>query len=155
MKLQFLSDCIQIASRIYYSNSWIMTKVLVSFQVSLITSNALGLSKAGPTVSKGWSAESPPTIAPYRLRATRVDASMAELLWEWPTFAASAINGFFIGIRIEWCLAERNQMCDRYKVTQVRLPDKTRKTSNLLWKFISHYTILLQEMPIPLIFNLK
>lgn len=79
----------------------------------------MGLSKAGPLIARGWSAEAPPTIAPYRLRATSVEAATAELTWEWPPETSGAVNGFFIGLRIEWCLAERDQICDRYKVIQV------------------------------------
>ncbi|EUB64976.1 Neuroglian [Echinococcus granulosus] len=93
-------------------------EIFKQYEVSLTVSNALGLSKAGTLIARGWSAEAPPTIAPYRLRATRVEASMAELTWEWPPETSGAVNGFFIGLRIEWCLAEKDQICDRYKVIQ-------------------------------------
>ncbi|VDK35930.1 unnamed protein product [Taenia asiatica] len=93
-------------------------EIFKQYEVSLAVSNALGLSKAGPLISRGWSAEAPPTIAPHRLRATRVEAAMAELTWEWPPKTSGSVNGFFIGLRIEWCLAEEDQICDRYKVHQ-------------------------------------
>ncbi|VDL62032.1 unnamed protein product [Hymenolepis diminuta] len=100
----------------------------VTWKVSLIASNTLGLSKAGPTISTGWSAEYPPTIAPHKLRATRVDSSTAELVWDWPTTDSIAVNGFFVGLRLEWCLAEKGQMCDRYKVTQdVRIAEPSKE----------------------------
>ena len=87
--------------------------------MSLSVSNALGMSRAGPLVARGWSAEAPPTITPSRLRATKVESSTVELVWEWPSDPTGSVNGFFVGIRIEWCLDEKNQLCDRYKVTQV------------------------------------
>ncbi|CDS40298.1 neuroglian [Echinococcus multilocularis] len=100
-----------------FSQQWPI-EIFKQYEVSLTVSNALGLSKAGTLIARGWSAEAPPTIAPYRLRATRVEASMAELTWEWPPETSGAVNGFFIGLRIEWCLAEKDQICDRYKVIQ-------------------------------------
>ncbi|VDN97666.1 unnamed protein product [Rodentolepis nana] len=93
-------------------------EIFKQYEVSLIVSNALGLSKAGPAISKGWSAEYPPTIAPSRLRATSVDSSAAVLVWDWPSTDPKLVNGFFVGLRLEWCLNEKGQMCDRYKVTQ-------------------------------------
>ncbi|KAL5112226.1 Neuroglian [Taenia crassiceps] len=100
-----------------FNQQWAI-EIFKQYEVSLTVSNALGLSKAGPLIARGWSAEAPPTLAPYRLRATRVEASMAELTWEWPPKTSGAVNGFFIGLRIEWCLAEKEQICERYKVIQ-------------------------------------
>ncbi|VDM15908.1 unnamed protein product [Hydatigera taeniaeformis] len=103
-------------------------EIFKQYEVSLTVSNVLGLSKAGPLVAKGWSAEAPPTIAPYRLRVTRVEAAMAELTWDWPPETSGSVNGFFIGLRIEWCLVEKDQICDRYKVIQdVRLAEPPKE----------------------------
>uniref|UniRef100_A0A5K3EWA9 Down syndrome cell adhesion molecule-like protein Dscam2 n=1 Tax=Mesocestoides corti TaxID=53468 RepID=A0A5K3EWA9_MESCO len=93
-------------------------EIFKQYTVSITTSNALGFSKAGSLISTGWSAEAPPSIAPHRLRAIRIGASSAELEWEWPTENSKGLNGFFVGLRIEWCLAEKQHMCDRYKVVE-------------------------------------
>ena len=89
-------------------------------------SNVLGVSKAGPLIARGWSAEAPPTIAPQRLRTTLVEATTAELVWDWPSTTVGGVNGFFIGLRIEWCLVEKEALCDRYKVTQVCIEGKNK-----------------------------
>ena len=85
----------------------------------ILVSNLLGVSKAGPIIAKGWSAEAPPTLAPQRLRTSHVEASTIELIWDWPTTTTGRVNGFFVGLRIEWCLAEKESLCDRYKTTEV------------------------------------